>query len=163
MKLSVTKIIALTLVWLAGLFAISTFFGSWYSVDQTERGVLLRNGAVTGIAAPGLGFKLPFFDAVVRISVKNELARYEQLEGYSHDQQPAHYKISVNYRVTPDQADKVYAEFGGIDGAVQRLVTPNVLKHSKIVIGQFTAQSAIQDRARLNVLHAREPDFFQIL
>ena len=35
--------------------------GSWYTVDQTERGVLLRNGAVIGTAQPGLGFKVPLF------------------------------------------------------------------------------------------------------
>ena len=29
--------------------------GSWYTVDQTERGVLLRYGAVIGTAQPGLG------------------------------------------------------------------------------------------------------------
>ena len=28
--------------------------GSWYTVDQTERGVLLRYGAVIGAAQPGL-------------------------------------------------------------------------------------------------------------
>ena len=33
--------------------------GSWYTVDQTERGVRLRYGAVIGTAQPGLGFKLP--------------------------------------------------------------------------------------------------------
>ena len=32
------------------------FFGSWYTIDQGERGVHLRNGAVVGSADPGLGF-----------------------------------------------------------------------------------------------------------
>ena len=32
--------------------------GSWYTVDQTERGVILRTGAVIGTAQPGLGFKV---------------------------------------------------------------------------------------------------------
>ena len=33
--------------------------GSWYTVDQTERGVRLRYGAVFGTAQPGIGFKIP--------------------------------------------------------------------------------------------------------
>jgi regulator of protease activity HflC (stomatin/prohibitin superfamily) len=35
---------------------LAVAFGSWYTVDQTERGVLLRNGAIIGVAQPGLGF-----------------------------------------------------------------------------------------------------------
>ena len=133
---------------------LAVAFGSWYTVDQTERGVLLRNGAIIGVAQPGLGFKVPLIDTVQKISVRNELLRWEKLESYSHDQQAAHYIISVNYQINPDKVAQIYAEFGGAEGAVRRLITPNVLKHSKIVIGQFTAQSTIQERAKLNTLIA---------
>ena len=44
--------------------------GSWYTVDQTERGVMLRYGAVIGTAQPGLGFKIPLIDSVEKVSVK---------------------------------------------------------------------------------------------
>ena len=44
--------------------------GSWYTIDQTERGVLLRTGAVIGTAQPGLGFKVPLIDTVEKVSVK---------------------------------------------------------------------------------------------
>ena len=30
---------------LIGLLFLSVIFGSWYTIDQTQRGVLLRNGA----------------------------------------------------------------------------------------------------------------------
>ena len=53
-----------------GVIAIAAIFGSWYTVDQTERAVLLRNGAVIGTAQPGLGFKVPFIDSVEKISVR---------------------------------------------------------------------------------------------
>ena len=35
-----------------GLVVLAVVLGSWYTVDQTERGVLLRNGAVICIANP---------------------------------------------------------------------------------------------------------------
>jgi regulator of protease activity HflC (stomatin/prohibitin superfamily) len=138
----------------AAMAGLAIAASSWYTVDQTERGVLLRNGAIIGVAQPGLGFKVPLIDTVQKLSVKNELLRWEKLESYSHDQQAAHYIISVNYQINPDRVSQIYAEFGGAEGAVRRLVTPNVLKHSKIVIGQFTAQSTIQERAKLNALIA---------
>src|SRR4051794_468911 len=91
---------------------LAVAFGSWYTVDQTERGVLLRNGAIIGVAQPGLGFKVPLIDTVQKISVRNELLRWEKLESYSHDQQAAHYIISVNYQINPDKVSQIYAEFG---------------------------------------------------
>ncbi len=63
--------------------------GSWYTVDQTERGVLLRNGAVIGTAQPGLGFKIPMFDSVQKVSVKTATYTWDKLNSYSFDQQPA--------------------------------------------------------------------------
>jgi len=55
---------------IAGVIVLLLVLGSWYTVDQTERGVLLRNGAVVGTAQPGLGFKMPVMDSVEKISVK---------------------------------------------------------------------------------------------
>lgn len=42
---------------IAALFGFAIILGSWYTIDQTQRGVILRNGAVVGTAQPGLGFK----------------------------------------------------------------------------------------------------------
>jgi len=67
--------------------------GSWYTVDQTERGVILRNGAVIGTAQPDLGFKLPLFDSVEKVSVKTTTYTWDKMNSYSYDQQPADLKI----------------------------------------------------------------------
>src|SRR5438128_2415276 len=69
--------------------------GSWYTVDQTERGVRLRYGAVVGTAQPGLGFKIPLIDSVEKISVKTSTFAWDKMNSYSYDQQPAEPKISV--------------------------------------------------------------------
>jgi len=45
---------------------------SIYAVDEGERGVLLRNGAVIGTAEPGLGFKVPMIDSIRKISVQTK-------------------------------------------------------------------------------------------
>ena len=50
-------------------------FGSWFTVDATERGVLLRNGAVVSTEQPGLHFKIPFFESVAKIPVSTQLIR----------------------------------------------------------------------------------------
>lgn len=126
------------------------FGGSFYTVDQGERGVILRYGAVVGTAEPGLGFKLPLVDTVVKISVQSRAQVYENVSTYSRDQQPASVTISVNYRLPPDQVEKIYAEYGGESGVVSRLIDRRVYEQMKNVFGQFNAVTAIQDRARLN-------------
>src|SRR6266851_3675569 len=107
---------------IAGVVVLIALLGSWYTVDQTERGVLLRNGAVIGTAQPGLGFKVPLIDGVEKISVKTSTYTWDKMNSYSYDQQPADLKISVTLRASQD----------------------------KVVFGRYTAVKAIQERGALN-------------
>lgn len=133
------------------IFAFLIIFGgSFYTIDQGERGVILRYGAVVGTAEPGLGFKLPMIDTVVKISVQSRAKVYENVNTYSRDQQPANITISVNYRLPADQVDKIYAEYGGEEGIVNRLIDRRLFEQLKNVFGRFNAVTAIQDRAKLN-------------
>jgi regulator of protease activity HflC (stomatin/prohibitin superfamily) len=124
--------------------------GSWYTVDQTERGVLLRNGAVVGTAQPGLGFKLPLFDSVEKVSVKTATYTWDKMNSYSFDQQPADLKVSVTLRAAPEKVADLYAKFGRLDAAVNQVVSPVVNQQVKVVFGRYTAVKAIQDRGALN-------------
>ncbi|ASV85944.1 prohibitin family protein [Ochrobactrum quorumnocens] len=133
-----------------GLAILSVILGSWYTVDEGERGVILRYGAVAGVAQPGLGFKIPVIDSVVRVSVQSKAAIYNGMEAYSRDQQPATMNLSVNYRIPPDRVEEVYATYGGEDGLLSRLVERRVFEESKTVFGRFAAMTAIQERGRLN-------------
>jgi regulator of protease activity HflC (stomatin/prohibitin superfamily) len=133
-----------------GLIAIIAIFGSWYTVDQTERAVLLRNGAVVGTAQPGLGFKIPVIDSVEKISVKTSTYTWDKMNSYSYDQQPADLKISVTLRASPDKVADLYAKFGRLDTAVNQVVNPVVNQQVKVVFGRYTAVKAIQERGALN-------------
>ena len=135
---------------LAGVVALILALGSWYTVDQTERGVLLRNGAVIGTAQPGLGFKLPLFDSVEKISVRTATYTWDKMNSYSFDQQPADLKISVTLRAAPEKVSDLYAKFGRLDAAVNQVVSPVVNQQVKVVFGRYTAVKAIQDRGALN-------------
>lgn len=137
---------------LGGFVAVVTvLFGSWYTVDQGERGVLLRNGAVIGTAEPGLGFKVPLIDSVVRITTQSQVRSYEAVAAYSKDQQTATMAISVSYNLPADQVEAIYSEYGGESGIVSRLLDRQVSKSLEEVFGRFNAVTAIQDRARLGV------------
>src|SRR3990167_7500891 len=91
----------LTLIVIA-LIGFPVLFGSWYTVDQGERGVVLRNGAVISVSEPGLGFKLPIIDSVKKLSVQSRKVEFTGMSTYSRDQQPAFISASVNYRLNPE-------------------------------------------------------------
>ncbi|MBR0756329.1 prohibitin family protein [Bradyrhizobium jicamae] len=133
-----------------GLVVIAGILGSWYTVDQTERGVLLRYGAVVGVAQPGLGFKLPLVDSVEKVSVKTATYAWDKMNSYSYDQQPADLKISVTLRAAPEKVGDLYAKFGRLDTAVNQVVSPVVNQQVKVVFGRYTAVKAIQERGALN-------------
>jgi regulator of protease activity HflC (stomatin/prohibitin superfamily) len=134
---------------IAGLVALTILGGSWYTVDQGERGVILRNGAIIGTAEPGLGFKFPIVDRVARITVQDQSKVYENLAAYSRDQQPADLAVSVTYRLPEGQVEQIYAQYGGEAGLVNRLIDRQVNEAVRTVFGRYTAVSAVQERERM--------------
>lgn len=128
---------------------IPMLLGSWYTVDQGERGVITRNGAVIGQAEPGLHFKVPYIDSVHYISTQTHAQMYKDVLAYSKDQQVAGLTVSVNYRINPGKVTDVYANFGNQENLVGRILDRRVMDESKNVFGKYNAMSAIQDRPRL--------------
>ncbi len=132
------------------LLVAAVLFGSFFTVDQGYRGVVLRTGAVARIAQPGLGLKVPLLDRVVRISVQTNSKVYDRMEAYSRDQQLAELRLSVTYRIVPEEVDLLYAQYGSEEGLLTRLIDRRVNELTKTVFGQFNAVEAIQQRATLN-------------
>ena len=145
----VKKMIGKVTIGVASVLGIFVLASSVYTIDSGERGVLLRNGAVTGTAEPGLGFKVPMIDHVRHISVQTQSQLYEGILTYSRDQQTAALKVSVTYRLPSDKVESIYTEYGGQDGIVSRLLDRQVQQSVKNVFGQYNAVTAIQDRSRL--------------
>ena len=141
---SLLKLIPLLIVFLL-LVVLS---GSWFTVDQGERGVHLRNGKIIDTAEPGLGFKMPFFDNIVKISTQTHTVSYDRLQAYSHDQQPATIRVSVTYAVPPDRVEDLYANFKSVDAMVTRLVDRQVPTQVENIFGNYTAISAVQERVK---------------
>jgi regulator of protease activity HflC (stomatin/prohibitin superfamily) len=126
-------------------------FGSFFQVDQGDRAVLLRNGKFTAIAEPGLGFKMPFIDSVREISIRDRTFRFDKLEAYSYDQQPATLVVSVTFHIPPERVGDLYSDYGSVENLQTRMLERKTYDVVKNVFGKFTAVSAIQDREKLGV------------
>lgn len=145
--ISLSKIIPIIVI----LFLITVLYGSWYTVDQGERGVHLRNGKIIGTAAPGLGFKIPLIDSVVKISTQTHTASYQELQAYSRDQQPATIRASVTFSVPADRVEEVYENFKSIDSMIARLVDRQVPTQVENIFGKYTAISVVQERIKFGI------------
>jgi regulator of protease activity HflC (stomatin/prohibitin superfamily) len=141
----------ITLVgFIIAVFSLIALLGSWYTVDEGERGVVTRYGKIVGVSSPGLGFKMPMLDSVRKISVQDHIELYKDMEAYSRDQQPASMTITVSYRLVADAVEEIYRVYSDQRGVIDRLITRKVLEESKTVFGRFNAESAIRERGRLN-------------
>ncbi|WLA80318.1 prohibitin family protein [Bradyrhizobium elkanii] len=133
------------------IVGLTVLFGSWYTVDQTQRGVLLRNGAFVEVVQPGLHFKTPWIESVSKIEMTTQNFHWDKVNSYSADQQPADLKVSVTFHVSPDKVGEMYSRFSGdTSAAVNRLISPHINQQVKVVFGQYTAAKAITNRGQLN-------------
>ncbi len=55
---------------IAILFAVNIVYSSFYTIEPGEKGVVLRLGEFNKLANPGLNFKLPIIDDVVKVDVE---------------------------------------------------------------------------------------------
>lgn len=149
-KNMIKRIIGYSAAGFVGLVGLGIVLGSWYTVDEGERAVILTNGSFSEISGPGLHFKVPFFQSARFITVRNENARYENVAAYSFDQQTAEIVLSVNYQISPEDVETIYRQYGSEDNAIARVLNPRVYEQLKNVFGQYTAQRAIQERGKLN-------------
>lgn len=137
---------------------------SCYTVDQGERGVITTTGAVTGVAEPGMHFRVPMFQSVHKVSVRQQVIKWAcpanakspqcdgpgVLEAYSRDQQPADMVASVTFHVLPAKVADIYSTYGSIENFADRVLVRRVAQELKTVFGRFNAVTVIQERARFN-------------
>lgn len=139
---------------IAGILALTILGGSYYTVDQGEVGVVLRNGAVIGTSDPGFHFKTPWIEDVKTIETRQQRWTSDTdstgkgtMEAYSKDLQPAYLRITINYSVVGTHAADLYARYG--TDFKDNIIVPAVFNGVKIAFGQYDAASAISQRGKM--------------
>lgn len=129
---------------ISGLVVIIVLFGSFGTVGAGERGILLRFGATTGrIIDPGLYFKFPLIETVVKTNVQTQVENIDATAA-SQDLQDVSAKIGLNYSVISDDVALLYKEVGQ-DYKV-RLIDPAIQDAVKAATANFTAEELITKR-----------------
>jgi regulator of protease activity HflC (stomatin/prohibitin superfamily) len=110
--------IALVAVVIAALFVLSVFFGSFFTIQTAHAGIIQRLGKFSRIADPGLNFKLPYIDALVRTLSLQVQQLDVKVETKTKDNVFVQIPISVQYRVSPD---KVYDAFYKLSDPIKQI------------------------------------------
>lgn len=101
-------LITLGIVGVIVLAIITLIFLSVFTVDQQTIGIVERFGKFVRMASPGLNFKIPFFEKVVKRQSLRVTQLNIQAETKTEDNVFVHILISVQYFVIPE---KVYEAF----------------------------------------------------
>lgn len=143
------KMVSWGLVGLGALVLLISAIASSFTTQETERTVVLRNGKFVEVAQPGFHLVMPFVTSTKDISVTGESRRWDKLQAYSRDQQPADMAVSVSFNVTPGQVEDLYKKYNTVEAMIARVIDRQIPQALENVFGQYTAISAVQDRTRL--------------
>jgi membrane protease subunit HflC len=127
------------------LLAIAVFFGlsSVFTVNQTEQALVLRFGqAINIVREPGLYFKLPFVDGVVRIDKRILALDLPEQEVIASDQKRLRVDAFARYRVIDPLL--FYQTLGSVERANEQLAT-FMNSGLRRVLGESTFRQVVRD------------------
>lgn len=84
------------------LLAVGGFliFSSFYTLDEQERGVLLRMGKFESVEKPGLHFKIPLIDQVIKVNATKVREAEIKERMLTEDENIVEVELNAQYQVT---------------------------------------------------------------
>jgi prohibitin 2 len=113
-------------------------------VEAGHRGVVLYLGAVENrVLGEGVHFIAPFLEQVVQMEVRTQKFQAEATAA-SKDLQEVQTVIALNYRIDPQEANKIY-QILGVNYA-DRVISPTIQESVKASVAKFNAEELITKR-----------------
>lgn len=126
------------------LIAITLFFGSFYTIGPSERGVKITMGKMDeGFLSPGLGFKMPIISEIKVIPIKTQV-RGGDTVCFSSDLQQVTATINVLYHYPETSVVRLVRDYQG-DGW-DTLISSRVTEALKEITAQYTASDIAKER-----------------
>ena len=118
------------------------------TVSAGERGVVLNWGAFNGeILDPGLHFRIPIAQTVIKMDVQTQKLEIEASDAYSHDLQNVKIHSVVNYNLDPKEVGVIYQNYG-LD-AEARILQPNLEAAVKQTVAKYSAEELLSKRGEV--------------
>ena len=131
---------------IGGLVALILLLGSFFTIPAGYCGVMTTFGAASqNVLGPGLHFKLPMVQDVVKMNVqvqKNE----QTLDAASLDLQQVKTSIATNWNVDASDASWIYQKIGMESALNERIFQPVVSNAVKAVVAHYNAEELVTKR-----------------
>lgn len=138
----------LPIILIIGIIAAVVVFKAYVIVEPGHRGVVIQLGAVSPtVLNEGFHLKAPFVQEILPIEVRVQKAQSEETTS-SKDLQVVNTIIAVNYRLDPENVNKLYQEVGL--SYKERIVDPAIGESLKAVTAQYTAEELISKRSEVS-------------
>ena len=127
-----------------GIAALILFFGSFYTIRSTERGVLSTFGKMSDtVIEDGLHLKVPLIQTVKRVNVQQK--KFDGHENsYTRDVQTSEVDYTINYDLVRENVSKLMKNVG--DDYHNRIVVPFVRSAMKEAFGNYAATEIVENR-----------------
>lgn len=131
---------------IAGLIVLILLFGTFFTIPAGYCGVLTTFGAASpNVLGPGLHFKLPIVQGVVRMNVqvqKNQLTEHAA----SLDLQDVETTVATNWNIDDSDASWIYQKIGMEEALNDRIIQPVVSNAVKAVVAHYNAEELVTKR-----------------
>lgn len=119
------------------------FISSFVIIDAGERGVVLRLGKINGVIHPGVSFKIPVIDKVIKMEVRTTKEEVEA-SAASNDLQVVTSNVAIQYNVIAEDVALLYEEVG--TSFSERVISPAIQDAIKATTANFNAEELITKR-----------------
>lgn len=122
------SIVFLILLFIAVLFGLGIFLGSFFTINTAERGIVERFNKFSRVAGPGLSLKIPFIEAVHKVDMRVQELPFK-IETKTKDNVFVVIPVSVQYQVLADKVSDAYYKLTDPQRQIESYVYNVILGH----------------------------------
>jgi len=111
------------------IFVLSIVFGSFFTVQTSEVAIVQRLGKFARVAGPGLNWKTPWLESVVRRMSLKVLQFDLQVETKTQDNVFVQIHVSIQYKVIPEGVEAAFYKLSDPVKQIESMVYNVVLGH----------------------------------
>jgi regulator of protease activity HflC (stomatin/prohibitin superfamily) len=122
-------VIIMVIFFVLAIFVLSIVLGSFFTVETAQVAIVQRLGKFARVAGPGLNWKTPYLEMVVRrLSLK--VQQFDvQVETKTQDNVFVQIPVSIQYKIMPDAVEAAYYKLSDPVKQIESMVYNVVLGH----------------------------------
>lgn len=128
---------------IVAILLLIAIFSSWAIINAGERGIVLNLGKINRVLEPGIHWKTPFIETVVKINVQTQKEQVKSTAA-SKDLQTVEAVVALNYNLQDSRIKELYSKVG--ESYKTKIIDPAIQESIKAATAKYTAEELITKR-----------------